>query len=67
MGAGEFGLDVGWSEFEDFDVAVAELIAEGLRPGVDGGFCGAVGREWGERKEGQTRGDGHDGGFGLGP
>ena len=44
-------LNVGWGEFEDFDVGIAELVAERLRPGVDGGLGGAVGGCRGQRKE----------------
>ena len=29
--AHELGLDVGWDEFDDFDVGGLELVAEGLR------------------------------------
>ncbi len=63
--AHELGLDVGWGEFDDFDVGRFELIAEGLAPGVDGGLGGAVGGGEGQGDEGQAGGDGHDGGVGL--
>jgi hypothetical protein len=43
LAAHEFSLDVGWGEFDDFDVGGFQLVAERLGPGMDGGFGGAVG------------------------
>ncbi len=40
--AHELGLDVGWDDLDDFDVGGAELVAEGLAPGVDGGLGGVI-------------------------
>jgi len=65
VGPLELGLDVWRDEFEDFDSGFAELIAEGLGPGMDGGFGGAISGGHGERHEGEAGGDGDDGGVGL--
>ena len=61
LAAHELGLDVGWGEFDNFDVGRFELIAKGLAPGVDGGLRGAVGGSEGQGDKGQAGGDGHDG------
>ena len=63
--AHEFGLDVGWDDFDDFDVGGAKLVAEGLAPGVDGGLGGAVGGGEGHGDEAEAGGFGEDGGVGL--
>ena len=52
LAAHEFGLDVGWDDFDDFNVGCAELVAEGLAPGVDRGLGGAVGGGEGHGDEG---------------
>ena len=61
----ELGLHVGRDELEDFDFGFAELIAERLGPGMDGGFGGAIGGSGGHRHEGEAGGDGDDGGARL--
>jgi hypothetical protein len=61
----KFGLDVRRGEFDDFDVSGFELIADGFAPTVNGGLGGAVGGGDGHGDEGETGGDGHDGGMGL--
>ena len=63
--AHEFGLDVGRDDLDDLDVGSAELVAEGLGPGVDGGLGGAVGGGGGHGDEGEAGGFGEDGGAGL--
>ena len=65
VGAGEFGLDVGRGEFEDLYGGVPQLVAEGLRPGVNGGLGGAVGRVGRDGNKGESGGDGENGGVGL--
>lgn len=60
VGAGEFRLHVGRGQFDDFDFRIAELEAQGLGVGVERGLRCAVGREQGERDEGEPGGDGHD-------
>jgi hypothetical protein len=61
----EFGLDVGRDDFEDFDVGGFELVAQCLAVGVDGRLGCAVGGRHRHRDEGETGGDGEDGGVGL--
>jgi hypothetical protein len=63
--AHQLSLDVRRNELEDLDAGVTELIAEGLRPGMDSGFGGAVGGRHSERQKGQARADGHNGGVRL--
>jgi hypothetical protein len=59
--AHEFGLDVGWDEFEDLDAGGLELVTQGLAVGVDGSLCGVVGGCDGHGDEGEAGGDRHDG------
>jgi hypothetical protein len=59
--AHEFGLDVGWDEFEDLDAGGLQLVAQGLAVGVDGRLRGVVGGCDGHGGEGKAGGDRHDG------
>lgn len=63
--AHELGLDVGWDDLDDLNVGGLELVAEGLAPGVDGGFGGVVGGDDCHGDEGEAGGDGEDGGVVL--
>lgn len=64
-GAHQFSLNVGWGDLDDLDVGGFELVAEGLAPGVDGCFGGAVGGSDGHWGEGEAGADGEDGCAGL--
>ena len=63
--AHELGLNVRRDDLYNLDVGGAELVTEGLGPGMDGGFGGAVGRGDGHGNKGEAGGFGEDGGAGL--